>query len=94
MTTITVTGRLEVTRQTQLFASVHVGSVAVYGKVVGKLRSGGELRLDLAPGQHSIVVECQKGKTSGQFSIGAGRTATCHVTVSKFNSALKVEIDD
>ena len=94
MATIAKTGRLEITRQTQLFAALHMLSVSIDGKMAGKLRSGGELNLDLPPGKHSIAVDYQKGETTGEFNIEAGRTATCHVTVSKFNSALKVEIDD
>jgi hypothetical protein len=87
-------GRLLVTRQKQLFAAVHSVSVAIDGVVVGKLKSGGELALDLAPGRHQLLLSYSKAETSGQVLVKSGRTATCHAAVSKFDSSLKVSIQD
>jgi hypothetical protein len=86
-------GRLKVTRRRQMNGSAFSIFVAIDGNTRGKLRSGGELNIDVAPGRHQVEFSYSKGQASGTVNIKSGRVAECRVSIS-LAGGLKAEIGE
>lgn len=69
-------------------------SVVIDGTTRGRLSPGKEITLELPPGPHDLIFSYSKGDASGRVNIKSGRTASCDISVSKWDVSLKVQIDE
>lgn len=57
----------------------------------GYVKSGGELTVSVAPGEHEIVVVGAGQSCGGIIDVGAGQNLQCQLSASKWNSKLQIE---